>query len=67
MAAFEFHHKNPLEKDFQIGPAANKSWKVLEKELNKCELICSNCHKIEHSFEKDKAFLTKIKIIKVNH
>jgi 5-methylcytosine-specific restriction endonuclease McrA len=49
IAAFEFHHKNPEEKDFKIGQCANKSWKVVKAEIDKCVLLCSNCHGIEHS------------------
>ena len=49
IAAFEFHHRDPNEKDFKIGQCANKSWKVLLEELKKCDLLCSNCHNIEHS------------------
>ena len=48
-AALEFHHRNPEEKSFTIGMVGNKSWSVIVEELKKCELICSNCHNIEHS------------------
>jgi hypothetical protein len=47
-AAFDFHHKSGL-KDFNIGSAANKSWEVVLKEIEKCELLCAICHRIEHS------------------
>ena len=34
-----------------------KNWKTIEKELNKCELICANCHFMIHSkFNNDKTF-----------
>ena len=47
--ALEFHHKNPKEKDFVITKAKSKSFDddVL-KELNKCMLLCSNCHREQH-------------------
>ena len=48
-AALEFHHKNPQEKEFAIGSFANKKWEVIQEEILKCELLCSNCHRIEHS------------------
>jgi len=43
MAALQFHHLNPLEKDFTIG---GKSWGFsrLKEEVDKCVLVCSNCH-----------------------
>ena len=49
-AALEFHHKTgTADKEFTIGSVSNRSWPRIEKELKKCELICSNCHRIEHS------------------
>lgn len=47
-AALEFHHTDPKEKDFTLGNVGNKTWALLKKELDKCILLCSNCHKIEH-------------------
>lgn len=47
IAAFEFHHL--YSKDFIIGNVANKSWELILKEIKKCILLCSNCHRIEHS------------------
>lgn len=60
-AAFEFHHKDPTQKDFAIGSAANKSWKVIKEEIKKCELLCSNCHRIEHSNMEGEKFLEAVK------
>lgn len=56
-SALEFHHINPSEKEFTIGNVANRAWSVIVKELDKCELICSNCHNIEHSNRDDEKFL----------
>jgi len=56
MLAMEFHHKDPAQKDFIIGRCHNKSWEVVKKELCKCELLCANCHRIEHG-AKSKVFL----------
>lgn len=59
-AALEFHHKNITEKDFNIGNVANKSWLLIKKELDKCELLCSNCHRIEHSNRDETEFLAEV-------
>ena len=45
--ALEFHHLNPLEKDYVIS-GGTKSFNSLKKELDKCILVCSNCHKEIH-------------------
>lgn len=47
-SAFDFDHKNPIEKSFKISGKFYYRWKELLKELNKCELRCSNCHRIKH-------------------
>lgn len=48
--ALEFHHKNPDEKDFSISKATTvkMSWEKIKNELDKCALLCSNCHREEH-------------------
>jgi len=56
-AAFQFHHKNPKEKDFTIGNVANKSWSSIKAEMKKCILLCANCHTIEHSTKSGNKFL----------
>lgn len=47
-AALEFHHLDPLQKSFSIGQFDGRSWETILEEIAKCELICSNCHRIEH-------------------
>ena len=54
ISALEFHHKDPNEKDFNI---SGKSWSYerLKNEVDKCILVCSNCHKeIHQKIEEDK-------------
>lgn len=53
LAALEFHHLNPSEKLHQVDVRvfANSSLKKIEAELNKCRLLCSNCHREEHNPE----------------
>ena len=49
--ALQFHHKNPLEKEFtlsQINLSKELNMDMLYKEVDKCELLCANCHAEEH-------------------
>lgn len=49
--SLDFHHINPKEKRFNISnpPKHLAHWKVVEKEIQKCVLLCSNCHRELHS------------------
>lgn len=46
--ALEFHHLDPTEKEFGFGTKWSRSWETLKKELQKCVMLCSNCHKEYH-------------------
>ena len=48
-AIYDFHHMNPDEKDFNISKVRATSWsKKIENELDKCLLLCANCHRKRH-------------------
>lgn len=48
--ALEFHHLDARTKEFGIGyKGAARSWIKTKKELDKCVLVCSNCHKEIHA------------------
>lgn len=48
--ALEFHHKNPNEKDFSLSDRNIKlDWELIKIELDKCVLVCSNCHREIHA------------------
>lgn len=51
--ALTFHHKNPEDKEFAITSMMNKSWSAIQAEVEKCELLCANCHIIEHTSRED--------------
>jgi 5-methylcytosine-specific restriction endonuclease McrA len=52
IAALTFHHCNPLFKDFDLGGTGLcKSWDKLVLELDKCQLLCFNCHHEIHESE----------------
>lgn len=47
--ALEFHHLNPETKSFGIGNGDVRSLKRLKEEVDKCIMVCSNCHKELHA------------------
>ena len=53
MDALAFHHKDPNEKDFQIS-SKSYSYERLKIEVDKCILVCSNCHIEIHEELKNK-------------
>ena len=48
-AALEFHHRDPTQKDFGIGSGSALGWGKIQTELDKCDLLCANCHREEHA------------------
>lgn len=47
--ALEFHHVNPEEKDFSLSDCEKLDWNKIKEELDKCILVCSNCHREIHA------------------
>jgi 5-methylcytosine-specific restriction endonuclease McrA len=56
--ALSFHHINPEEKIFCLSKNnLKRPWKLIKKELKKCDLLCLNCHaEVEELIEKKKNF-----------
>lgn len=52
LGALHFHHRNPSDKDFTIS-GHNWSWDRIRAELDKCDLVCANCHAERHEREGD--------------
>src|SRR5690348_2345711 len=49
-AALDFHHLDPKKKDFGISmDGITRAWKTIQLELDKCVLVCSNCHREIHA------------------
>jgi len=48
IATLDFDHKRHERKSFKISGHYMLLWKYLKKELDKCEIRCSNCHRIKH-------------------
>lgn len=49
MGALEFHHLDPSKKDFSIGDYKNSHLEKMKKEVEKCILVCANCHREIHN------------------
>lgn len=48
-AALEFHHRDATTKDFGISSKdTTRSWDAITAELDKCVLLCANCHREAH-------------------
>ena len=47
---FDFHHRDPSEKLFtlKISNLTDKPWSAVLKEVEKCEMLCANCHRKVH-------------------
>lgn len=43
----DYDHIDPKTKKLCVAQMMGYSWKDIEKEISKCELICSNCHRIK--------------------
>lgn len=48
--ALECHHRDPEEKEFSLAAGVQRGLSVarLQDEMEKCEVLCANCHAIEH-------------------
>ena len=60
--SLEFHHKNSSEKDATIWAIQDCRWSIIEKEIQKCILLCGNCHGKIHSNENDSKLKNNKKI-----
>ena len=56
VAALDAHHINPETKENEINSliTRQRKWVVIKKELDKCILLCANCHREEHYNESAK-------------
>jgi DNA-binding CsgD family transcriptional regulator len=47
-SALEFHHLDPEKKDFTLSQNMNMAWDKIKVEIDKCILVCANCHREIH-------------------
>ena len=48
----QFHHSDPSEKEIDISRVVTNGWSIerIKKEIDKCEVLCANCH-FKHHYE----------------
>ena len=52
--AYDFHHLDPNQKDHSPSNLmTRKDWKYVRVELDKCVLLCANCHRIRHHEQRE--------------
>ncbi len=42
--ALTFHHLDPTIKEYNFAGNHGRKWEVIKAELDKCVLLCQNCH-----------------------
>ena len=48
--AYDFHHVDPSNKKGKVTQMLRQnSWKTIVEELDKCVLLCANCHRVRHA------------------
>ena len=59
ISCLDFHHIDPIKKEFEIAKAINQlsiEKNEILKEIEKCIVLCSNCHKKFHYLEKTEQY-----------
>ncbi len=54
-ATLQFHHRDPSQKEFNISAFVAGQWGGIDKlkqEIEKCDIICANCH-LKYHYEHD--------------
>lgn len=48
-AALDFHHVDPSKKESVLGQLWTRNWDDINRELQKCILLCCRCHTELHA------------------
>lgn len=56
ISCLDFHHNDPLQKEISLCNAIGRGWskKSIVNEVEKCSIVCSNCHRKLHWNEKSR-------------
>jgi hypothetical protein len=48
--ALDFHHRDPAQKEMEVSKTT-RGWSIerIKKEIDKCDVLCANCHRILHA------------------
>lgn len=51
ICVFDFHHVDPKKKKFELNQNTftGKKFELVVEEVEKCIVLCANCHRLEHS------------------
>ena len=52
----DFHHRDPEKKEKEVTIMIHDGWskKRIQEEINKCDVLCANCHRELHFFQRSK-------------
>jgi len=56
-----FHHINPEEKEDTFNNLKYNRWTIIKNEIDKCEVLCHNCHTELHYLDKSARYSKKEK------
>lgn len=45
---YDLHHVDPSKKEEGIGRMMDRKWETILPEIQKCIMLCSNCHRKVH-------------------
>jgi hypothetical protein len=53
ISVYDFHHKEAEDKEANVGRllVTFRTWEKIQEEIDKCVLLCANCHRIRHEME----------------
>lgn len=48
LRVLQFHHRDPSTKAYSVANMKSMRWERILEEIAKCDVLCANCHSIEH-------------------